>query len=53
MVLLFGILFGNYALSGQFSLLFIVPGVIINILFSTIARKKVFVFHMSEQFRLV
>ncbi|HGD6220463.1 TPA: MFS transporter [Streptococcus agalactiae] len=40
MVLLFGILFGNYALSGQFSLLFIVPGVIINILFSTIARKK-------------
>ncbi|MGT2935347.1 MFS transporter [Streptococcus castoreus] len=40
MVMLFGILFGNYALSGQFSLLFIIPGVLINILFSTIARKK-------------
>ncbi|MGT2887091.1 MFS transporter [Streptococcus didelphis] len=40
MVILFGILFGNYALSGQFSLLFIVPGVLINIIFSTIARKR-------------
>lgn len=40
MVMLFGILFGNYALSGQFSLLYVVPGVIINIIFSSIARKK-------------
>ncbi|AGM98444.1 MFS transporter [Streptococcus iniae] len=40
MVILFGILFGNYALSGQFSLLYVVPGVVINIIFSSIARKK-------------
>lgn len=40
MVILFGILFGNYALSGQFSLLYVIPGVLINIVFSSIARKK-------------
>ncbi|NBM10686.1 glucuronide permease, partial [Streptococcus equi] len=40
MVILFGVLFGNYALSGQFSLLFIVPGILINIAFSGIARKR-------------
>ncbi|HEL0414074.1 TPA: MFS transporter [Streptococcus equi subsp. zooepidemicus] len=40
MVILFGVLFGNYALSGQFSLLFIIPGILINIAFSGIARKR-------------
>lgn len=40
MVMLYGILFGNYGLSGQFSLLFVVPGVLINIWISAMARKK-------------
>lgn len=39
-VMLFGILFGNYALSGTFSLLMILPGVLITVFFSTIARRK-------------
>ncbi|MFC3927115.1 MFS transporter [Streptococcus caprae] len=39
-VMLFGIVFGNYALSGQFSLMMIIPGVLVNILYSAIARKK-------------
>ncbi|WP_438833006.1 MFS transporter [Streptococcus pluranimalium] len=39
-VMVFGILFGNYALSGTFSLLMIVPGVLVNVFFSSIARKK-------------
>lgn len=53
MVMLYGIVFGNYALSGQFSLLFVIPGVLINILISNIARKKVFVSHMWRHFNLV
>lgn len=40
MVMLYGIVFGNYALSGQFSLLLVIPGVLTNIFFSTMARKK-------------
>ncbi|MGT2932963.1 MFS transporter [Streptococcus catagoni] len=40
MVMLYGIVFGNYALSGQFSLLFVIPGVLLNIFFSSIARKN-------------
>lgn len=40
MVMLYGILFGNYALSGHFSLLFVIPGVLLNIVISNIARKK-------------
>lgn len=40
MVMLYGILFGNYALSGQLSLLFVIPGVLVNIVLSNIARKK-------------
>lgn len=39
-VMLFGVLFGDYALSGSLSLFMIVPGVLINILASSIARKK-------------
>lgn len=39
-VMLFGVLFGDYALSGQFSLMMIIPGVLVNIIYSAIARKK-------------
>lgn len=39
-VMVFGILFGNYGLSGEISLIVIIPGVLINILASSIARKK-------------
>ncbi|WP_159593059.1 MFS transporter [Streptococcus halichoeri] len=40
MVLVYGIIFGNYALSGQLSLLFVLPGVLVTISIATIARKK-------------
>lgn len=39
-VMLFGILLGNYALSGQISLIMIIPGVAITVGVSSIARKK-------------
>lgn len=39
-VMLFGVLFGDYALSGTVSFIMIIPGVLINILASSIARKK-------------
>ncbi|HHH8503126.1 TPA: MFS transporter [Streptococcus pyogenes] len=55
MVMLYGIVFGNYALSGQFSLLFVIPGVLINILISSVARKKGlrFSYVASLQFGLI
>lgn len=52
MVILFGVLFGNYALSGQFSLLFIVPGILINIAFQALLVREACVSHTSELFRL-
>lgn len=39
-VMLFAILFGNYDLAGNFSLLVIIPGMIINFAFSAFARRK-------------
>lgn len=39
-VMLFGVLLGDYALSGKFSLMMILPGVLVNIVYSAIARKK-------------
>lgn len=37
---MFGILFGDYVLSGKISLLVVIPGVLINIIFSAIAHSK-------------
>lgn len=39
-VMLFGILFGNYALSGHLSVLMIIPGVLVTVGAASIARKK-------------
>ena len=39
-VMLYGILFGNYALSGKMSLLMIVPGILVTVGMSALAQKK-------------
>lgn len=39
-VMLYGILFGDYALSGQMSLLLILPGILVNLGAAQIARRK-------------
>lgn len=39
-VILFGVLFGNYALSGAISTLMVIPNILVIVVASTIARKK-------------